>query len=87
MSGHFWTLCIEGLSIAILVSSSNNDVDVIIGIMIDACQRIMNDKEELLGVLCMSFLSSELFGVSTDFTESENAYRFLIDDTGNSLHI
>ena len=50
--------------------------------MIDACTRIVNNANEFLGVLCVSYLKDELFGIATDFISTDEHYHFLIDDSG-----
>ena len=50
---------------------------------IDACVPCFK-VNTLVGVACVSFLSSELLGVGDDsFKESENMYTFLIDNKGS----
>jgi len=53
--------------------------------MIDGCIRILKDDGTLLGVLCLSFLSNELFGISSELSNTQDAYPFLIDKSGKRL--
>lgn len=55
-----------------------------LGTTIDACQPIVNKKEnaqnELIGVVCISFLTSEF--VREDWSNTEDSYWFLIEQNG-----
>uniref|UniRef100_A0A7M5XHG0 VWFA domain-containing protein n=1 Tax=Clytia hemisphaerica TaxID=252671 RepID=A0A7M5XHG0_9CNID len=55
-----------------------------LGTMIDACTRVVSDDNKLLGVLCLSFLSNELFGVTAEVANTKDAYPFLIDKSGTT---
>ena len=52
------------------------------GTMIDACIRVVSDQKVLNGVLCLSFLSNELFGITAEVANTDDAYPFLIDNSG-----
>ena len=54
--------------------------------MIDACIRVVDDQMKLLAVLCLSFLSNELFGITAEFANTGDAYPFLIDNSGTSIY-
>ena len=53
--------------------------------MIDGCTRILKDDKTLLGVLCISFLSNELFGITSELSNTQDAYPFLIDESGKNI--
>ena len=55
---------------------------VFTGTMIDACIRVVDDEGNLLAVLCLSFLSNELFGITSEIENTGDAYPFLIDNSG-----
>ena len=56
---------------------------IFLGTTIDACQPVVNDKENmnvLIGVVCVSFLTREF--IREDWSNTEDSYWFLIDENG-----
>ena len=67
----------------------NNKFSTFLGTTIDACQQIVNRKEntkhELIGVACISFLTSEF--VREDWSNTEDSYWFLIEKNGMKIKL
>ena len=55
---------------------------IISGSYTDACIRVINSNKIFLGVLCISFITNELFASSNIIPQNEDFYQFIIDTTG-----
>ena len=60
-------------------------MNIFLGTTIDACQPVVNKKlkNNLIGVVCISFLTSEF--VREDWSNTEHSYWFLIDENGTLM--